>query len=152
MTHILFLCLGNICRSPLAEEVFRTLPPRGGRGNALETDSAGLIDYPDAELPHERMRRTAARRGYPLTHRSRPVTAADFRRFDYIVAMDAANLRGLARLRPADAKAAVVLLADYLTRHASSSIPDPYCGTAAEFEHVVDLCEDACAELLCRLA
>ena len=94
------------------------------------------------------MRRTAERRGYRLTHRSRPACAADFRRFDYIVAMDAANLRGLARLRPADAKAEVLLLADYLTRHVSPSIPDPYYGTAADFEHVVDLCEDACAELL----
>ena len=152
MVHILFICLGNICRSPLAEEVFRTLAEHGGRGKDFEIDSAGLIDYHEGELADERMRRTAARHGYRLTHRSRPVTAADFRRFDYIVAMDAANLRGLARLRPADAKAEVVLLADYLTRHASSSIPDPYYGTAADFEHVVDLCEDACAELLCRLA
>ena len=152
MTHILFICLGNICRSPLAEEVFRTLAEHGGRGKDFEIDSAGLIDYHEGELADERMRRTAAQRGYRLTHRSRPVTAADFRRFNYIVAMDAANLRGLARLRPADAKAEVMLLADYLTRHASSSIPDPYYGTAADFEHVVDLCEDACAELLCRLA
>ena len=152
MTHILFICLGNICRSPLAEEVFRTLAERSGRGTDFEIDSAGLIDYHEGELADERMRRTAERRGYRLTHRSRPACAADFRRFDYIVAMDAANLRGLARLRPADAKVEVVLLADYLTRHASSSIPDPYYGTTADFEHVVDLCEDACAELLCRLA
>ena len=112
MTHILFICLGNIGRAPWAEEVLRTLAEHGGRGKDFEIGSAGLIDYHEGELADERMRRTAARRGYRRTQRSRPVTAADFRRFDYIVAMDAANLRGRARVRAADAKAEGVVLAD----------------------------------------
>lgn len=148
---ILFVCLGNICRSAAAEEVFRTLAARAGRGGELEADSAGMIDYHEGELPDARMRSHAARRGYRLTHRSRPVRPADFDRFDLVVAMDGQNVRGLLRLAPDDeARRKVVCMADYLTRHADPEIPDPYYGGEEGFEHVLNLLEDACAGLLAQ--
>ena len=127
--NILFVCLGNICRSAAAEEVFRTMAAREGRSREFEADSAGMIDYHEGELPDARMRSHAARRGYRLTHRSRPVRPDDFARFDLVVAMDGQNERGLLRLAPDDgARCKVVRMASYLTRHGDPEIPDPYYG------------------------
>lgn len=147
--QILFICLGNICRSVMAEEIFRTLATQAGREGDFTVDSAGLIDYHEGEPADSRMRRHAAAHGYRLTHRSRPVTAADFRRFDLIVAMDEANVRDLQQVAPtADDGKRVVRMADYLTAHDASHIPDPYYGTDDDFEHVIVLLEDACRGLL----
>ena len=149
--HILFICLGNICRSCTAEEVFRTLAEKAGVGQNFEIDSAGLIDYHEGELPDERMRRIAARHGYHLTHRSRPVTPRDFQTFDWVVAMDEKNRTRLQQIAKTDEeRAKIVMMADYLTAHRESYsyIPDPYYGGEAGFELVVELLEDACAELL----
>lgn len=149
MLHILFICLGNICRSVTAEEVFRIHVAREGLADRFVIDSAGLIDYHEGELADPRMRRHAARRGYNLTHRSRPVTPEDFKRFDVIVAMDEANVRGLERVapRPAD-MLKVVRMADYLSHHEADCVPDPYYGGEEGFELVLDLLEDASAGLL----
>lgn len=152
--NILFICLGNICRSPIAEEVFRQKVKAAGRDADFPTiDSAGMIDYHEGELPDHRMRSQAAGRGYALTHHSRPMTAQDFRTFDRIVAMDADNLRRLREKCPEPSLMnKVVLLSDYLTEHPDfSSIPDPYYGDLADFDLVIDLCEDACSALLAQL-
>lgn len=153
--NILFICLGNICRSPLAEEVFRQKVQSADRvADFPIIDSAGMIDYHEGELPDHRMRQQAAARGYTLTHHSRPMTAEDFRTFDCIVAMDADNLRRLREKCPEpELMNKVVLLSDYLTAHPDfTSIPDPYYGTLADFDLVIDLCEDACAHLLTQLS
>lgn len=146
---ILFVCLGNICRSPAAEEVMRVLAARAGRAADFELDSAGLIDFHEGELPDERMRRHARQRGYELTHRSRPVRPADFRNFDRILVMDAAGVRRLEQMASSDAeRRKIERLAGYLSRYTADAIPDPYYGGPEDFERVLDLLEDACAGLL----
>ncbi len=152
--NILFICLGNICRSPIAEEIFRQCVERAGRSDEFpRIDSAGMIDYHEGELADVRMRRHAEAHGYRLTHRSRPMKAEDFETFDRVVAMDADNLRRLRALCPDEALMnKVVLLSDFLTAHPGQhSIPDPYYGESDAFEYVIELCEDACAELLRQL-
>ncbi len=148
--NILFICLGNICRSCTAEEIFRTLAQRAGHGDDYHVDSAGIIDYHEGELPDPRMRQTALRHGYRLTHRSRPIRTADFHHFDLIIGMDDRNCDKLRRLAPTEtARQKVVAMADYLRHHPEADfIPDPYYGTEADFEHVVELLEDACEGLL----
>ena len=151
MKHILFICLGNICRSPAAEEVMRVKLAEAGMAHQYVVDSAGMIDYHEGELPDSRMRQHAAARGYRLTHRSRPVGVDDFDRFDLVVAMDHDNLRRLERFAQREGKAwhEVVLLSDYLRRHQSATVPDPYYGGPEAFELALDLIEDGC-EGLCE--
>lgn len=150
--HVLFVCLGNICRSCAAEEIFRTLAQHSGLGRSIHCDSAGLIDYHEGELPDLRMRQAAGRRGYSLTHRSRPASRDDFYHFDLIVAMDEANVRALRHLAPDEAAAnRIVRMADYLPDGTADHIPDPYYGSEADFEHVVDLLEAACTQLLAAI-
>lgn len=149
---VLFICLGNICRSPIAEEVFRQKVKATGREADFERiDSAGMIDYHEGELADGRMRQHAFDRGYRLTHRSRPMTTADFEEFDLILAMDSDNisrLRSNSNDNP-ELMGKVQLLSDYLTRFPGfHRIPDPYYGGAEDFELVIDLCEDACEQLL----
>lgn len=149
--NVLFVCLGNICRSCTAEEIFRTMATRAGHAADYRIDSAGLIDYHEGELPDERMRRTAARHGYNLTHRSRPVKLDDFERFDYIVAMDGRNREKLMRLAQTDEqRKKIVMMADFfMNKHGDCDyIPDPYYGTERDFELVIELLEDACEGLL----
>lgn len=150
---ILFVCLGNICRSSTAEEVFRTLVHRRGLSPQFEVDSAGISSYHEGELPDARMRSAARSCGYELTHRSRPVSAADFACFDLLVAMDASVERSLQRLAPsAEAERQIVRMADYLsTPRLERDIPDPYYGGPEGFRLVVALLEDACAHLLQQL-
>ena len=152
MTSILFVCLGNICRSSAAEEVFRQLVAQRGLSETFHIDSAGLIDYHEGELSDPRMRSHAARRGYRLTHRSRPVKEADFTLFDYIIGMDHDNMRQLQRRAAATtATARLLLMADFLRHHDSATIPDPYYGGPEDFDHVLDLLEDATIGLLTYL-
>lgn len=152
--NILFVCLGNICRSCTAEEVFRTLAAAAGRANDFYVDSAGIIDYHEGELPDSRMRAHARAHGYNLTHRSRPITAADFERFDLIIGMDDRNVDKLQRLAPTSVMTEKVRgMAHYLQHHPeASSIPDPYYGTDRDFELVIELLEDACQGLLDSMA
>ena len=151
MKHILFICLGNICRSPAAEEVMRVKLAEAGMAHQYVVDSAGMIDYHEGELPDSRMRQHAAARGYRLTHRSRPVCVDDFDHFDLVVAMDHDNLHRLERFAQCEGKAwrKVVLLSDYLRRHQSATVPDPYYGGPEAFELALDLIEDGC-EGLCE--
>lgn len=145
--QILFVCLGNICRSPAAEAVFRRVVDEAGLADVLTVDSAGLIDYHEGELADPRMRVQASRRGYDLVHRSRPVTSDDFVRFDWIVGMDRQNMSRLRRLSPENS-AKLMLLSDFLTQHDAPAIPDPYYGDEKDFIHVLDLLDDACRGLL----
>lgn len=98
--RILFVCLGNICRSSSAEEIMRTLVRRAGREKEFEIDSAGIIGFHEGELPDARMRAHAIRRGYELTHRSRPVRTEDFYHFDWILGMDDRNIDALREKAP----------------------------------------------------
>ncbi len=148
--RVLFVCLGNICRSPAAEGVFMALALERGLDHQLEADSAGTYAGHCGELPDKRMRVHAARRGYTLTHRSRPVHESDFANFDLIVTMDRNNYDNLRRMAPTlDDEAKVVPMIDFCRLHPYYDyVPDPYYEGASGFELVLDLLEDACAGLL----
>ncbi len=152
MTSILFVCLGNICRSPMAEGVFNSILEREKQQALFTTDSAGLHSYHKGELPDSRMRSHAQRRGYTLQHRSRPVTTEDFDNFDYIIGMDNQNIQGLNRIASTELQRSKIhRMTDYCTIHDVTEVPDPYYGGAQGFEHVIDLLEDACENLYKRL-
>ncbi|MGE0867026.1 MAG: low molecular weight protein-tyrosine-phosphatase [Kofleriaceae bacterium] len=147
--RICFVCLGNICRSPTAEGVMRKLISDAGLDGKIVIDSAGTGNWHVGELADPRTRRAAAARGLSLTHRARQFTAADLDRFDYVIAMDHANLRHLQRMA-GDRKAPIVRLLRSYDPDAGDDdeVPDPYAGGSDGFEHVLDLCERACAGLL----
>ncbi len=146
--------MGNICRSPIAEAVTRTLAQRQGLASGLELDSAGTHGhYHAGEAPDARARRVAARRGYDLSRlRARPVSNADFDRFNRILAMDEANLAALQRVCPEEFRPKLGLFLNYATGLGITEIPDPYYGAESGFERVVDLCELAARGLLADLA
>ena len=150
MKRILFVCLGNICRSSTAEAVMKHLVSQAGREREFEIDSAGILSYHRGELPDPRMRAHAARRGYTLDHRSRPVCTDDFLHFDLIIGMDDRNLDDLRDRAPSpEACRKICRMTDYCTRYTwADHVPDPYYGGAEGFEQVLDLLEDACAGLL----
>lgn len=146
---ILFVCLGNICRSPLAEEVFRTYIEKNGKSRDYFLDSAGLISYHKGELPDERMRRHAARRGYKLTHLSRPITSDDFYYFDYIIGMDESNILKLKELAPGlEELNKIHRMIEFCDNPILDHVPDPYYGGEQGFENVIDMIESACENLL----
>lgn len=130
---VLFVCLGNICRSPLAEAAFRAEASRAGL--EVEIDSAGTGDWHVGHAPDRRAQAVARRHGIDIAHyRARQVCAADFHRFTHVVAMDGENLRLLRRLRPADARAELSLLLDHVAGRAGESVADPYYGDAEGFD------------------
>ena len=140
--RVLFVCLGNICRSPSAEGVFRRYVSEQGAAEDYEIDSAGLIAVHEGELPDGRMRAHAARRGYTLDSRSRPISYEDFFYYDYIIGMDEQNRERLLALAPtAELQEKVSLLPEWSERPARDHVPDPYYGGAEGFEHVLDLLE-----------
>lgn len=148
---ILFVCLGNICRSPAAQAVMQRLVDERGLTDQFEIDSAGTSGYHDGDLPDRRMRVHARPRGYELTHRSRRVEGSDFEHFDVIVAMDAANAADLRRMAATpDEARKIVMMGDYirLLRRHYDYVPDPYYEGSEGFELVLDLLEDACDNLL----
>lgn len=148
--RILFVCLGNICRSPAAEGMLQTLIDREGLGNLVEVDSAGTYGGHAGERADSRMRRAAASRGIELTHRSRQVREEDFKRFDMVIAMDDNNYEALFRLAPdREAQFKIYRFREFLRHHPDwSYIPDPYYEGHEGFELVLDLLEDGCATLL----
>jgi len=154
--RILFVCLGNICRSPAAHAVFQRLAESRGGSQRYAVDSAGILDYHEGELPDPRMRAAAARRGYDLTHRARPVCPDDFSRFDHIVAMDQkvlTKLKNLARdEHVAQHRARLSLFLDHVDNaYRGQDVPDPYWSGEDGFEHVMDLIELGCEALLRKL-
>ena len=146
---VLFVCMGNICRSPTAEAVFRRQVEKAGLAGRIAIDSAGTHDYHIGEPPDPRTRQAALKRGYDMgALRGRQVSAADFSRFDYVLAMDENNLSILERLRPRDAESHLGLFLEFAARHQEREVPDPYFGGADGFERVLDMVEDAADGLL----
>lgn len=155
---VLFVCLGNICRSPTAEAVMRHQLERTGWDSLVEIDSAGLAGWHVGKTPDARSIRRAAARGYAMQSlRARQVVAEDLQRFDLIVAMDADNLRGLEQLAEAEraagkpVRARFMRLLDVLPELAGSDVPDPYYGDESGFDEVLDLVEPATEALLRKL-
>ena len=147
--RILFVCLGNICRSPAAQGVMERLVEERGVADRFEIDSAGLYGGHAGELPDGRMRAHARRRGLNLTHRSRPVSPADFGDFDIIVGMDDSNWQRLRAMAPTvEDEGKIVRMADFFTQHPwADCVPDPYYEGAEGFEKALDLIEDGCLSL-----
>lgn len=152
--RILFVCLGNICRSPAAQAVMQAIVDENNAGARFSLDSAGLYAGHAGELPDPRMRAHARMRELTLDHRSRPVTESDFHDSDIILAMDDSNYDALRRLAPdIDSERKVQRMIDWCTSHPGHySVPDPYYGGAEGFENVLDLLADACYNLYTRLS
>jgi len=152
-TGILFVCMGNICRSPTAEGVFRAHAARAGIIGRLHIDSAGTHDYYIGGPPDWRATQAAKRRGYDLTPlRGRQVEVADFARFDRIYTMDRMNLEVLTELRPTGHRGELGLFLDVAPELGVREVPDPYDGGQEGFERVLDLIESASAALVKWLA
>jgi protein-tyrosine phosphatase len=152
---VLMVCTGNICRSPTAEGVLRHKLAQAGLGAAIRVGSAGTQGYHTAEPPDPRAVRAAAARGYDLSRlRARPLRPEDFAAFDVLLAMDKGHLEWMHKRRPPHAQASQLgLLMPLGRRHPGViEVPDPYYGSPAGFEHVLDLVEDACDGILERLA
>jgi protein-tyrosine phosphatase len=147
--RILFVCMGNICRSPTAEGVFRRLVEERAPDLDLEIDSAGTHDYHVGEPPDERAVAAASRRGIDLSRlRARQVEDADFERFDLLVAMDRLNRETLLERSPAGSHERIRLFMEFTGRRDVEDVPDPYYGGPLGFEQVLDLAEEAAAGLL----
>ena len=145
---VLFVCMGNICRSPTAEGVFRHLVEEGGLSDHIEIDSAGTHAYHINEPPDRRASAAAERRGYTLTKiRARRVVEMDFERFDYIIAMDRDNVQRLVEQADVEHHDKIRLFLEFANAQ-EDEVPDPYYGGAAGFERVLDLVEDASRGLL----
>ena len=145
---ILFVCLGNICRSPAAQGVFQSIVDSRGRADEFLVDSAGTYSGHRGQLPDKRMRTAALQRGYDLTHRARPVSVTDFLEFDLIIAMDDSNFTDLMHLAPSvETSRKIKRMSAYFSGHTFDHVPDPYYMGADGFELVLDLLEDACNNL-----
>ena len=149
MTHrVLFVCLGNICRSPSAEGVFRTLA--AGAGVGVKTDSAGTAGWHIDKPPYGPMQETAIARGYDLSDlRARQIHASDFSRFDLIIGMDDSNINNIEALRPSSSTTPVRLFLDYAPETGRTEVPDPYY--TRDFDAALDLIEAASRGLIAQL-
>src|SRR4051812_38655325 len=157
MTHqkkirVLFVCMGNICRSPTAEAVFRHAVASAGLQDLIECDSAGTHGYYIGEAPDHRAQFAASRRGYDMTQlRGRKVGVNDFEQFDYVVAMDRHNLSLLQSLCPAHLAAKLALCCDFHAEYEGREVPDPYYGGPRGFEQVLDMIEAVSASLIAHV-
>ncbi len=140
---VLFVCLGNICRSPAAEGAFKHLVQKKGLEDLFEIDSAGTADYHVGELPHETTRLVARERGITLTHHCRQFESSDFKKFDYILAMDNSNYRNIISMaRDESQKQKVMKFRKFdSTVKGEPDVPDPYYDEVSGFEHVQDIVE-----------
>jgi len=153
MLRLCFVCLGNICRSPIGEGVMRRLLKDAGLADAVEVDSAGTAGYHAGELPDARARAAGRRFDVDVGGRARQFERGDFERFDYVLAMDRANFDDLAELAPSpEARRKLHLLRSFdPTSLSGASVPDPYYGDDEGFDDVVRICQAACAPLLEKL-
>ncbi len=147
---VIFVCMGNICRSPAGEGVMRAMADRAGLGDRMTIDSAGTIGYHAGNRADDRMRAAAARRGYDLTSIARQVTPEDVETFDLVIAMDRDNLEDLERLAGGE-RDHIRMLGSFLEGHGRDDVPDvpdPYYGGEAGFERVLDMIEAACGAII----
>jgi len=149
--RVLFVCLGNICRSPTGEGVFQALVRERGLSSRVEVDSAGTGSWHVGDPADRRMQEAAGDRGYELTSRARQATPEDFHDFDLIVAMDRSNRDNLAAIAPHGARAELRLFSDFLPPGSPRDVPDPYYGGPQGFERVLDLIEEGSAQILNHL-
>lgn len=149
-TRLLFVCLGNICRSPAGENVMNHLLEREDLAAQVEVDSAGTVGYHIGKAPDLRMTKAIRNRGITMCGRARQVKPSDFTAFDWIFAMDRSNYEDLAavRARCSDPTARLVLFCDFCEAHSETEVPDPYYGGPEGFEKVLDLLEDGCGVFL----
>jgi len=153
MIRVLIVCMGNICRSPMAEGVVRRTAERAGLSSALEVDSAGTHAYHEGEMPDERARKVAATRGYEISDlRARRVNERDFMQFDLILAMDSQNMSFLRRCCPTEHQSKLGMFLDYADSPAENDVPDPYYGGVEGFKNVLELCEKAAQGLVRAIA
>lgn len=149
---VLFVCLGNICRSPTAEGVFQAAVENSGLATQVHVDSAGTSGWHIDESPDPRTIEAASKRGYALDHlRGRKAVAEDFSKFDYILAMDNDNLHNLEVVQPENYRGHLGLFLDFSHNFAENEVPDPYYGGEKGFQKVLDLIEDASEGLLTHL-
>jgi len=153
VNRVLFVCLGNICRSPAGEGVFAHLVEKRGLSAQIQVDSAGTMGYHTGSPADSRMRQAATRRGYDLTSRARCFDPADFDRFDFIIAMDNQNLRDIRAQDPEGLHSEnIYLLCDLIPGRRGEDVPDPYYGGSDGFETVLDLMEEAATHLIDEIA
>lgn len=150
---LLFVCLGNICRSPAAEAVMKKKVADSGRKECFEIDSAAIGNWHVGELPDARMRACGAARGYRLDSRARQFSIDDYHNFDYILVMDHENYKRITALAPTESdKDRVLMLANFAHAYPHQDIiPDPYYGTEQDFNYALDLIENACDGLLAAI-
>ncbi len=149
MKKILFLCMGNICRSPAGHCVFQHLVDQAGLTDQFEIESAGTIGFHVGSPPDSRMQQSMRARKIPIIGRSRQLQPSDLKYYDLILAMDNENLSDARALDPTgELQHKVQLFCDYCTAHRETEVPDPYYGGDRGFEHVLDIVEDGCANLL----
>lgn len=152
INSVLFVCWGNICRSPSAENVMRSLLDKAGLANEIRCDSAGTIAAHQGQGPDPRMSAAGKRRGLAMTGRARKVTAKDFDEFDLIIAMDHENYADLIFMSPSKMRSEKIeMFCKYCEEHDDEVVPDPYYGGPQGFELVLDLLEDGCQGILTRI-
>lgn len=151
--RLLFICLGNICRSPAAEGVMKAKVHVANLDEQFVIDSAGIGNWHAGQLPDSRMRERGARRGYRFDSRARQIRQSDFDDFDLLLVMDRENYRTVTSQAPdEEARGKVRMLTDYLQEHRGADVvPDPYYGDLSDFDYALDLIEDACDGLLEQL-
>ncbi len=147
--RVLFVCLGNICRSPAAEIIFREMVRKAGRDSEFEIDSAGTIGHHEGSSPDPRMSDSLSQLGYNVEGRARRLVHDDLEHFDLIVTMDESNLKDVRGLDPSgELHSRILQLVSFCTRHDDPRVPDPYYGGQRGFDHVIRLLEDGCEGIL----
>ena len=147
--NVLFVCMGNICRSPTAEGVFAQRLKEAGLDKVVGVDSAGTHAYHVGEPPDPRSQSTASKRGIKLDHlKARKAVSQDFERFDYVLAMDRDNFRGLEKICPSGSRHKIHLFLSYAPNLETDEVPDPYYGGPTGFDRVLDMIEEASNGLL----